>query len=421
MKSSIGKRWQAGLLLACTSWLTLACGSTGSQLEELPPSQESGALANCASVAGSITVCGTALDSNGFVLAGITAELGGRRVLTGADGSFSISAPAGALLTFTLSAPGFMPFSTNISSDILGRSFALARLFQQTFDQLGPVMVLDPQSGAGARIDLTQLVDMAGNPATPPITIGVRYLDPSRVSMPGDDGAITLQGQNAFLESYGVTYVEALGPQNQKLKLRAGTKAQIFIPITNARLPVAPPSIALWTQQPGSGQWVEQQAPAQQQPSPMPRRECGPTGGEGNLSCNPEDCANISPNSFVGPVDSLGYVNADIAKTDPACLHIKVDVTQLPPGTQLPICLDIKIPVPGGSVQTRQVCAGAAGAVLYNIPANVNLTISQAGGLGCPTPPSTNVQVNSGAPWGGTGRPSNPSQCNSVLNIPPLP
>lgn len=108
-------------------------------------------------------------------------------------------------------------------------------------------------------------------------------------------------------------------------------------------------------------------------------------------------------------------------KVNPACLRINLNAAALPPGTPVPVCLKLEIAIPGGGMQTRDIRVGDGTDVMYNLPSNANITVRQSAANGCPQPPvTTSVTVNTGAPWGGTGVPTSPTQCNGVLS-PPLP
>jgi hypothetical protein len=191
----------------------------------------------------------------------------------------------------------------------------------------------------------------------------------------------------------------------------------VIIPINSAQLGGAPGGIPLWTQPVGVGTWQQQPTTATQTPAQRPSECVKPLPG----TCTLSDCSRLSGQAFTGPTNSLGFINADMKVDDPACLRIVVDAASLPPGTPLPICLDLKFPLPAGGTQTRNICVGDGESVLYNVPSGVDVVVSQSAGLGCPPPSGTSVTVNTGAPWGGTGTPPDASVCNGELKLPPLP
>jgi hypothetical protein len=248
-----------------------------------------------------------------------------------------------------------------------------------------------------------------------PLTVGVRYIDTGLLAMPGSDGATNLSGQPVFLETRGAIYTEVRDAAGSLLKLGSGTTAQVFIPIAGSMSASSPASIALWSMPVGSNQWRQQPAVASKTTNPS-RCSIGQAP-----SCSADQCDPGATTRYTGNTNEIGFINADIEKVNPACLRIDLNAAALPPGTPLPVCLDLEIAIPGGGNQTRTVCVGDGTDVMFNLPPNANITVSQAAGFGCPPPPGTSVVVNTGAPWGGTGVPSNPSQCNGVLTLPPLP
>ena len=388
-----------------------ACGAPEAEPE--PREQQSGSLVACNRVAGATTVCGVVTNASGAALAGAVVNLQGAQTVTAADGSFSVSKASmtpGAPLT--ISATGYMPHVGAITRDVLGTRFVLHTLYRQTFTG-GAVTVTDPRSGAGIRVDLERMASTTGKEIVRPFTVGVRFIDTGLLAMPGADGALNLSGQPVFLETRGAIYTEVRDANGNQLRLGAGTTAQVFIPIAGSMNASAPASIALWSMPAGSNQWRQQPATAAKTTNPVHCDTRQP------VACGADQCDQVSQSRYTGPTNEIGFINADIEKTNPACLRIEVNTAALPPGTQLPICLDLEIPIPAGGTQTRVVCVDGTD-VMYNLPANTNITVRQAVGFGCPPPPSTSLTVNTGAPWGGTGVPS-PSQCNGVLTLPPLP
>lgn len=392
-----------------------ACGAPDASVEPQPVVEQSTSLATCVPSASGMTVCGTVTTAVGAPLGGAQVDFRGVRTVTAADGSFSVSAsvPVGAPLTIT--APGFMPHVGAVTRNVLGARFVLHPLHQQTFTG-GTAMVTDPRSGASITLNLASLQGgTTGEQPVPPYTVGVRFIDTGFLSMPGTDGAVNLAGQQVFLETRGAIYTEVRDSRGSLLKLRPGTTAQVFIPLTRDMAGTAPANIALWSMPVGSNQWAQQPSNASRSAN---QSQCS---SRETVTCNVDDCNRISTSGFRGNTNEIGFINADIEKTNPACLRIDVNAAALPPGTVLPICLELEIPIPSGGSQTRNICVGAGTDILYNLPSNANITVRQAAGFGCPPPPSSSVTVNTGAPWGGTGAPANPGQCNGVLTLPPLP
>ncbi|NVJ27204.1 MULTISPECIES: carboxypeptidase-like regulatory domain-containing protein [Myxococcus] len=405
--------WLCGLLGGAVA-LGGGCGAPDTEVEPQPSVEQSRPLATCNPTSTGITICGVVTTATGSPVGGARVDLRGTVTTTGADGSFAVSAavPMGSALSIT--SPGYMPHVGAVTRNVLGARFVLHTLHTQSFTQ-GVANVVDPRSGASIQVNLGALQGPGGAQPLPPFTVGVRYIDTGLLAMPGADAAINRSGQAVFLESRGAIYTEVRDSKGTVLTLRPGATARVFIPLTNDMAGTAPGSIALWSMGAGSNVWNQQAATATRAPNPV---QCSVRE---TMTCDPNDCARISTSGFAGNTSEIGFVNADIEKTNPGCLQVVVNAAALPPGTVLPICLEIEIPIPSGGTQTRNLCVGAGTDVLYNIPANVNLTVRQASGFGCPPPPSTSVTVNTGAPWGGTGVPSSPGQCNGVLTLPPLP
>jgi hypothetical protein len=413
LSKSAARKW----LLLCgmmggASVLGGACGVPEAGVE--PREQQVSPLAGCGPVQGATTVCGVVVNTAGAAIAGAEVVLQGVRTTTAADGSFSVSAAGlkpGAPLTLT--AQGYMPHVGAVTLNVLGARFVLHTLYQQTFSGGAPT-VTDPRSGAAIRVDLEKLQTPTGTAPVKPFTVGVRFIDTGLLAMPGTDGAVNLQGKAVFLETRGAIYTEVRDARGTQLRLASGTTAQVFIPIAGSMTGSAPQSIALWSMPSGTNQWRQQTGAASKTSNPV---RCS---SKEVASCDADACDQPSQGRYVGNTAEIGFINADIEKTNPACLRVELNAAALPPGTSLPICLDVEISIPGGGTQTRNLCMGDGTDVMYNLPPNATLTVRQASGFGCPAPPSTSVSINTGAPWGGTGVPS-PSQCNGVLTLPPLP
>ncbi|TQF17081.1 carboxypeptidase regulatory-like domain-containing protein [Myxococcus llanfairpwllgwyngyllgogerychwyrndrobwllllantysiliogogogochensis] len=405
--------WLCGLLGGAVV-LGGGCGAPDAEVEPQPSVEQARPLVQCTPSSTGLTACGVVTTATGAPVAGAMVDLRGIGTLTAADGSFSVSAPAPMGSALTITAPGYMPHVGAITRNVLGARFVLHTLHRQTFTG-GTPTVADPRSGASIQVNLSALQGPSGEQPLPPFTVGVRYIDTGLLAMPGADAAINRAGQTVFLESRGAIYTEVRDAKGTLLKLRAGATARIFIPLTNDMAGSAPSSIALWSMGVGTNVWNQQATPATRAPNPT---QCGVRE---TVTCDPDDCSRISSTGFGGNTSEIGFVNADIEKTNPACLRVVVNAASLPPGTVLPICLELEIPIPTGGTQTRNMCVGAGTDVLYNLPANVNVTVRQASGFGCPPPPSGSVTVNTGAPWGGAGVPASPGQCNGVLTLPPLP
>jgi hypothetical protein len=140
----------------------------------------------------------------------------------------------------------------------------------------------------------------------------------------------------------------------------------------------------------------------------------------------------------IDPDNGIGTWNADIEKVNPACTLIEFSNIPLdcynPTMTSPEPGLTVTFNLPGPPVMTvsRTVRSSAAFTVIYNIPANVPMTLSFAFPPGAPatcagsltlssTPPPIStgpgsITFDTGAPWGGVGLPPDPFvQCNSQV------
>ncbi|GEN10632.1 hypothetical protein SAMN05443572_103197 [Myxococcus fulvus] len=417
LSAMVSKRWMwlCGALSG-TMLLGAACGAPEGEAEAPATVEHAQPLGTCTPSTSGTTICGVVTNAAGVPLAGATVNVGPAWGVSAADGSFSVTASVPMGTQVTIDIPGYMPYVGAVTRNVLGARFVLHSLHRQTFSASGVVTVTDPRNGASIQVNLSALQSATGEQVQGPLTVGVRHIDTGLLAMPGTDGAVNLGGQQVFLESRGAIYTEVRDRGGQILKLAPGATARVFIPLTRDQLNTAPTSIAFWSMPVGSNLWRQQPSNGTRAPNPV---QCN---NRETASCNADDCARISGSGFSANTNEIGFINADIEKTNPACLRIDVNVASLPPGTTLPICLELEIPLPTGGSQTRNICVGGGTDVLFNLPSNANIVVRQAQGNGCPAPPpGGSVTVNTGAPWGGTGVPASPGQCNGVLTLPPLP
>ncbi|MES2441230.1 MAG: hypothetical protein V4574_00240 [Pseudomonadota bacterium] len=148
----------------------------------------------------------------------------------------------------------------------------------------------DPR-GIQLTIPAGALVDSAGNaPAT--IRAMSATLNPGRRAIPGDYQAQPASGPRAELFSYGAAYASFTDTAGRKLNLRAGTTAQVHVPVSAEARAAAPPTIALWSYDNVRGIWVEE--------------------GTATLQNTPSGWA------YVGSTRHFSELNMDVAGLDPA-------------------------------------------------------------------------------------------------------
>ena len=88
------------------------------------------------------------------------------------------------------------------------------------------------------------------------------YIDPTRTDlvdiMSGDLSAITTQGQEAQLVSFGMVYGDLVSPEGSALQIRQGYTATIEMPIPNSITENAPEQIPLWSLDDRTATWLEE-------------------------------------------------------------------------------------------------------------------------------------------------------------------
>ena len=190
---------------------------------------------------------------------------------------------------------------------------------------------------AGALVDASQSAP-AGN-----VTLSFATLNPARRALPGDYRALDRNNAAAEMLSFGALSAEFRDGGGAPLNLKAGTKAEIRVPVSADQLPVAKPSIAIWSYNEQTGLWMEE--------------------GKASLQNTSQGMM------YVGTTTHFSSLNMDVAGSDPAqatCVRFEVGAS-LAGWTNL--VLRAYVSYAGTSVQVKETALdGAQYHAIYRIP-----------------------------------------------------
>ena len=283
-------------------------------------------------------------------VAGASVEVAGTGAVTNAQGWFSLRVapmPAPERYVLNIRHPQYGLISRVLDNESTGQTYELIRA-QNTLHPPGAINVLDTTSSGpcggpggqgahstplqfraiarrgdhvvgggtktrslgeepcrhrGARIIIPAgaLVDRNGNVPPGSVQASVATLNPARRTLPGDYRAVDATNAETELLSYGAVHAEFRDGGGNKLNLRPGTTAEIRVPISDAQLPSAPASIALWSYDEKSGKWIEEGTATKQ------------STADGWM--------------FVGKTTHFSELNMDVAGSDPAqatCVRFEI-------------------------------------------------------------------------------------------------
>jgi hypothetical protein len=217
----------------------------------------------------------------------------GTTAKTNANGWFNLTtavAPAPERYVLNINHPKYALLSRIHDKASAGDVYALIRVQTITVDPANAVDVTDDKSSgpcggrparplksagkrptpsegdapacrrAGARLVLPPgvLVDSAQNPASGPVSLQLATLNPARRSLPGDYRATSSANDPVEMLSYGAVYTQFRDSGGRPLNLKAGSAAEIQVPVPVEQLASAKPSIALWSYDEGQGLWREE-------------------------------------------------------------------------------------------------------------------------------------------------------------------
>jgi len=349
-------------------------------------------------------------------IADASIKVGATVTASGPDGKFMVSLQnPKAPMPFSISAPGYIPFVSNVTTDSMNVKYRLQRVTETSFpSSLFPLTISDPSSGAVVSIPADGLQGQGGAAPSGEVILSIRFIDPAKQPMPGEDGAFGAKGEPLVLDTYGVLYTAARDGNGAPLQLKPGVSMTIYIPVTSDRLGAAPMDVGLWRLDPTKSAWVPEMNAAGM-PAMLTRKNTNFTCRDKQLDpCDILSCSSVSNQAWVGQASSFGFLNADVTFDKPACLRLEV-------GGNQQVCLRFEIPS-GGSIKLKEHCYGQGTHALYNLPPNLPLMVKTlTPGLSCSPEVSTGKMANPGDVWGGTGMPDNPAVCKGSLAIPPNP
>lgn len=252
-----------------------------------------------------------------------------------------------------------------------GRIPSLARYRRQ--DGCGP--------GARVRIKANSLQDASGKAPAGPVRISLSTVDiMSPDQMPGDYTVALRNGGTRGMESYGAAIVE-ITSGGTKFNLRPGTTAEITIPVDPGQLAAGgtlPSTIPILFYDEVRGVWTE------------------------------DTTATLQGNVYVAKVKHFSAINADVLKTDQACVRVDASDPGLPGGFRMQVI------VPRGTAAPQVVDQPVDNSlvkehVVYNLPTNTNITLAP-------------YDSGTGIPFGtfvvNTGAPQNPTDPNKPFGPP---
>ncbi len=365
---------------------------------------------------------GKVIDANGNAIAGARVTINGITRLTGSTGQYTVSiADNQTGYNLDIRKNGYGPQTESLPAGTLGLVHRLVSGTTTTISSTSGGAVRDPASGISVNIPANAFRSSAGVYNG---TVRFTIIPHSSQTMPGDFTARNLAGRNVSLLSVGAVTLQATDPNGNTLGLRAPLAVNLPVPASaGGTMPrcvlTGTCRTAMWIYNPVTRLWEERTAT----PS------FTSAGTNFTIRTNAND-------GTIDPENGIGTWNADIEKVDPACTLIEFSNIPLacynPSGSspEPGIAVTFNLPGPPVVTQTRNVRSSAAFTVIYNIPANVPMTLSFAFPPGAPAscaaslllgsiPPPTSsgpgsITFDTGAPWGGVGTPPDPfNQCNS--------
>lgn len=254
-------------------------------------------------------------------------SVNGATTTTNAQGWFNVTTapvPAPERYVLNISHPGYALLSRVHDKAAAGDTYSLIRVQATSHDPAAVIDVTDEKSSGpcggkpatilrghgrrprtqpsdmkpcrrvGARLILPAgaLVDANQNPAAGPVSVQFATLNPSRRSLPGDYRAVTAANTPAEMLSYGALYAQLRDSGGRPVNLKAGSTAEIQVPVPVEQQASAKPTIALWSYDEARGLWVEE--------------------GAAKLQATPQGPM------YVGQTKHFSSLNMDVAGNDPA-------------------------------------------------------------------------------------------------------
>lgn len=361
-------------------------------------------------------VMGTVVGNADSPLVNATVKVGASVVATGNDGGFSATLSGVKYpVPMSISAPGYVPFITQLTAESMNVKYRLQRLTEVSFpSNVFALTISDPSSGAVVSIPADGLQAVGGAAPDGEITLALRFVDPSRQPTPGGDAAIGQKGEPLVIDSLGVIYVTARDSKGTALQLKQGVSMTVLIPLTADRVAMAPSDAGLWTLDATKAAWV-QDVISGGAPANVQRRTTSFSCKDKQTDpCDILHCSTVSTQAWVGQASSFGFLSASTTFDKSACLRVEVNQPEQ-------ICLRFESPS-AGAIKVKESCYGQGKHVLYNLAPNMPVTVkTSTQGASCGPDLSAGTQANPGEVWGGTGLPTDASACKGSIVIPPKP
>jgi hypothetical protein len=392
-----------------------------------PPSTPSSEQLTAGLAAASKVFSGTVVDVAGQPIAQAQVTINGIARLTNTSGRYFVSI-AEAKLGYRLDVRknGYAPVTEFRLAGALDLVHTLRSGFTVGINPAIPNTIVDATSGIRVNVPANSLRSNGGAPVG---SVRFSIIAQNSQTMPGDFTARNARGETVALISVGAATFQAVDGAGNTLGLVPGAALDVAIPVPASAGASMPDCVlkgtcraAIWRFDPASALWVE---------NPV----SNPRFGNGATLFTVR--GPVSENERIDPADGLGTWNADVEFVNPACTVVEFTSMPLecfsPPGV---------VPEPGIEVAFTQALAGggtksktaavlssAAFLLLYNLRPNVAVDLSFTFPPGAPascakylvidsTPPPNPgfpvysssggvTQLDTGAPWGGTGYPTN--------------
>lgn len=404
-------------LLYLTAAFCLGCGSVGS------PSASSEQLVEGLAVASQV-FSGTVVDAAGRPVVQARVTINGIARLTSTSGRYFVSiAETKTGYHLDVRKNGYAPLTEFRLAGALNLVHKLQSGYTVGINPAVPNEVVDPASGIRVNVPANSLRSNSGAPIG---SVRFSILAHSSQTMPGDFTALNARGATVAIVSVGAATIQAVDGVGNTLGLVPGAVLNVTIPVPASAGAIMPDCVlngtcraAIWRFNGASALWIETPAST-------------PKFSKGATQFTMRGAENV-----IDPDDGLGTWNADVEFVNPACTVVAFTSVPLecfsPPGV---------VPEPGIEVTFTQALAGggtkskteavlssAAFLLLYNLRPNVAVDLSFTFPPAAPASCATNLVINStpppnpgfpvyspvggvtqldtGAPWGGTGYPTN--------------
>ena len=404
--------------LYLTAAFCLGCDGIGS------PSTSSEQLAEGLAAASQV-FSGTVVDGTGRPVAQARVTINGIARLTSTSGKYFVSvAESKTGYHLDVRKNGYAPVTEFRLAGALNSVHTLQSGFTVGIDPAIPNTIVDATSGIRVNVPANSLRSSSGTPVVGPVRFSI--LAHSSQTMPGDFTARNARQVTVAIVSVGAATFQAVDGAGNTLGLMPSAALDVTIPVPVSAGRTMPDCVlkgtcraAIWRFDGASALWVET-------PTSAPK-----------FGANATQFTVRGAEGVIDPADGLGTWNVDIEFDKPACTVVEFTSVPLecfsPPGV---------VPEPGIEVSFTQALAGggtkskttavlssAAFLLLYNVRPNVAIDLSFTFPPAAPASCAANLVINSapppnpgfpvyspvggatqldtGAPWGGTGYPTN--------------